>query len=321
MQATAAFAEPQVTHRLRTPEPLDLMATLSVFRRGGGDPTWLTEGGRLWKTWRTPEGPVTVLFAVRPRAESLETRLWGEGAVWLADHLRSIVGADDDVTGFRAHHPVVSEAWRRFPGWRMPRTGLVIDALFPAILEQKVLGREAFGAYRHLVRRFGEVAPGPGRELGLMVVPSAAVIARVPSWEWLQAGVDQRRSETVMRATALATRLEECAVMPWDEAQRRLRMVPGVGVWTAAEVAQRALGDPDAVSFGDYHIPRNVGWALVGRPVDDDGLAELLQPYSGHRYRVQRLVELVGLTVPRRGPRRSLPTHLPTTTRQTRRPR
>ena len=52
--------------------------------------------------------------------------------------------------------------------------------------------------------------------------------------------------------------------------------VPGVGVWTAAETAHRALGDADAVSFGDYHVAKNVGWALTGEAVDDDGMAELL---------------------------------------------
>ena len=94
-------------------------------------------------------------------------------------------------------------------------------------------------------------------------------------------------------------------------ARARLRVVPGVGVWTAAEVAQRVLGDADAVSFGDYHVARDIGWALTGSPVDDDGLAELLEPYAGHRYRVQRLLELAGARLPRRGPRLPRRTHLP----------
>ena len=87
--------------------------------------------------------------------------------------------------------------------------------------------------------------------------------------------------------------------------------MPGIGVWTAAEVAQRALGDPDAVSYGDYHVAKNIGWALTGSEVDDDGLAELLEPYAGHRYRVQRLLELAGAYRPRRGPRMAPRTHLP----------
>lgn len=87
--------------------------------------------------------------------------------------------------------------------------------------------------------------------------------------------------------------------------------LPGVGHWTWAEVAQRALGLPDEVSFGDYHVAKDIGWALTGRPVDDAGLAELLEPWRGHRYRVQRLLELGGHHRPRRGPRTPMPTHLP----------
>jgi 3-methyladenine DNA glycosylase/8-oxoguanine DNA glycosylase len=68
-------------------------------------------------------------------------------------------------------------------------------------------------------------------------------------------------------------------------------------------VGQRALGDADAVSVGDFHLAKLVGWALVGEPVDDDTMLELLEPYRGHRYRAVRMVELAGLHPPRRGPR------------------
>ncbi|MGI8716728.1 MAG: DNA-3-methyladenine glycosylase 2 family protein, partial [Lapillicoccus sp.] len=94
-------------------------------------------------------------------------------------------------------------------------------------------------------------------------------------------------------------------------ARGRMQSVPGVGGWTAAEVAQRVLGDPDAVSFGDYHVARNIGWVLLGEELDDAGLAVLLEPYAGHRYRVQRLLELAGAMRPRRGPRMAPRTPLP----------
>ena len=74
---------------------------------------------------------------------------------------------------------------------------------------------------------------------------------------------------------------------------------------------QRALGDADAVSFGDYHIGKDVGWALVGEVVDDDALADLLEPYRPHRHRIQHLVEASGAGRPRRGPRMAPRTHLP----------
>jgi 3-methyladenine DNA glycosylase/8-oxoguanine DNA glycosylase len=180
-----------------------------------------------------------------------------------------------------------------------------------SVIEQKVTGKEAFAGYRRLVRRFGEPAPGPGEGLGLAVPPSARGWGAIPSWEWLAAGVDPGRSRTVVRAVGHAGRIDECADLPPDLARARLTSLPGVGRWTWAEVAQRALGLPDEVSFGDYHVAKDIGWALTGHPVDDDGLAELLEPWRGHRYRVQRLLELGGHHRPRRGPRMASPTHLP----------
>ncbi|EUA36891.1 hypothetical protein I549_0817 [Mycobacterium avium subsp. avium 2285 (R)] len=85
---------------------------------------------------------------------------------------------------------------------------------------------------------------------------------------------------------------------------RGVDVAAGVGEWTAAETAQRAFGDADAVSVGDYHIPKMVGWTLLGRPVDDAGMLELLEPMRPHRQRVVRLLEASGLArEPRRGPR------------------
>src|SRR5690606_9255929 len=148
----------------------------------------------------------------------------------------ALLGEQDDTDGFVPHHPLVAEAWRRNPGWRVPRSGLVLHTLIPAVIEQKVTGAEAFGAQRRLARRYGTPAPGPGAELALMVPPDAATWARIPSWEWLKAGVDQARSASIMRALVSPGRLEECAGLPLADAHRRLRSIPGVGVWTAAEV-------------------------------------------------------------------------------------
>ena len=172
-------------------------------------------------------------------------------------------------------------------------------------------GKEAFGSFRELVRRHGEPAPGPVAPLRLMLQPTPETIAAIPSWEWLRLGVQPAQSRTMVTACRLAPSLERVSQVSAEEADRRLRSVRGIGVWTSAEVRQRALGDPDAVSFGDYHVAKNVGWALTGEAVDDAGMAELLEPYRPHRYRVQRLVELAGAGRPRRGPRMAPRTHLP----------
>ena len=294
-----------------TSRPVPLGAVVGIFRRGGGDPTSRRDDGGWWFGWRTPDGPVTLRLVVAPDAGEVTASAWGGGAPWALERVPDLLGERDDPTGFTPVHPPVADAWRVFPGWRVPRSGLVVQALVASIIEQKVTGKEAFAGYRRLVRRFGEPAPGPGEDLGLVVPPDPRGWAAIPSWEWLAAGVDPGRSRTVVRAVGHAGRLEECADLPADQARSRLTALPGVGRWTWAEVAQRALGLPDEVSFGDYHVAKDIGWALTGTPVDDDGLAELLEPYAGHRYRVQRLLELGGHHRPRRGHRMTLPTHLP----------
>ena len=296
---------------LRPSRPVPLGAVVGIFRRGAGDPTSRRDDGGWWFAWRTPDGPVTLRLTAVPASSEVSGTAWGPGAAWMLDRLPDLLGERDDPTGFEPLHPPVSDAWRVFPGWRVPRSGLVVQALVPSVIEQKVTGKEAFAGYRRLVRRFGEPAPGAGEALGLVVPPDPRGWAAIPSWEWLAAGVDPQRSRTVVRAVGHAGRLEECADLPPDRARARITALPGVGRWTWAEVAQRALGLPDEVSFGDYHVAKDIGWALTGTPVDDDGLAELLEPYAGHRYRVQRLLELGGHHRPRRGPRMSTPTHLP----------
>jgi len=298
--------------RLWTPGwPLDVSAVIGGLHRGRGDPTFRHDpDGSIWRGIRTPQGPSSLHLRV-VAGSGVEATAWGPGAQWVLESVPTMLGDLDDATGFVAHHRQVAQAARRFGGWRVPRTGLVLEAVIPSIVEQKVTGQEAVGSYRTLVHRFGERAPGEGGERGLWVTPSAGAWARIPSWEWLRAGVDGARSATAVRAAGAAGRLEQCVGLSWEQADQRLRAVPGIGVWTSAEVRHTALGDPDAVSFGDYHVAKNIGWALTGSEVDDDALAELLEPYAGHRYRVQRLLTLAGAVRPRRGPRMVARTHLP----------
>jgi 3-methyladenine DNA glycosylase/8-oxoguanine DNA glycosylase len=301
---------PDVVSRGRPGRPVDLVGTLGTLVRGAGDPTHRIAADRsVWRVCATPFGPATLHLQVD--ADEIAMSAWGAGAAWAVESAPALLGADDDDTDFAPLHDVVREAHRRRPGWRVPRTGLVIDAMVPAVIEQKVTGHEAFGGYRRLVQRFGTPAPGPAGEAGLFCPPTAAAWALVPSWEWLQAGVDGARSGTAVRCAQRAGRLEQTLDVPAAEAERRMTSIAGVGVWTAAEVRQRAHGDADAVSFGDFHVPTDIGLALTGSAVDDDGLAELLEPYRPHRYRVQRLLQLVGPRRPRRAPRPAPRRHLP----------
>ena len=144
----------------------------------------------------------------------------------------------------------------------------------------------------------------------MRVPPSPEAIRTVPSWQWHRWGVGPQQAATMMRAMAVAGRLEQCADLPVAQARARLGAVVGIGPWTVAEVAQRALGDADAVSFGDYHLAQQVVYAFTGEmDGTDEQMAALLEPFAGHRYRVQRLVELCGISRPARGPRMTIADH------------
>jgi 3-methyladenine DNA glycosylase/8-oxoguanine DNA glycosylase len=284
---------------------------LVVLRRGAGDPTFRTDpDGTLWRGIRTPEGPATL--RLRQGYDGVvHAAAWGPGADWAVDGVPAMLGAEDDPSGFVAHHPAVADMHRRHEHWRLTRTRLVMEALVPAVIEQKVTGQEAFAGFRSLVHRFGERAPGPGADRRVWLQPTPEQLRMVPSWEWLRLHIDPARSRAVVQAAKVASALERTVGLSSDEVDRRLRSLPGIGVWTSAEVRFRAHGDADAVSFGDYHVAKNVGWALTGEAVDDAGMAELLEPYRPHRYRVQRLVELARAGRPRRGPRMAPRRHLP----------
>jgi 3-methyladenine DNA glycosylase/8-oxoguanine DNA glycosylase len=299
--------------------PVDVHLVLASVQRGAADPAYRREpDGTVWRASRTPHGPVLLRLFTRPSLGEVVADAWGPGADWVLDGVPGLLGADDDPTGFRPlpEHPALVSAWQARPHWRVPRTRAVFEALVTAVLEQRVTGLESRRSWRVLVTAYGEPAPGPGRDvsspaLGMRVPPSAAEWAAIPSWDWLRAGVEDARRRVVLAAAAVAGRLEATADLPGDRAAALLRQVPGVGVWTAAEIRQRAHGDPDAFSWSDYHVAANVSWALTGQELDDAGCAQVVEPYRGHRYRVQRLLELAAVARPRRGPRMRLPTHLP----------
>ncbi|SFN40659.1 DNA-3-methyladenine glycosylase family protein [Mycetocola miduiensis] len=293
--------------------PLQLHKILSPLSRGGDGPCFRRTATGAWITMRTPAGPATL--NLEQDADGVAAAAWGPGAEWAIDGVPELLGARDDWSDIDlSRSPLLTEVRRRNPGLRLGRNRLVFEMLVPSILEQKVTVVEAWAAWRLLVRRHGTRAPGPAPE-GMVVAPDADTWRLIPSWEWHTAGVGPQRSESAVRASRVAAALERTVTGAGDildeaaEASARLRSLPGIGVWTAAEVTSRAHGNPDAVSVGDYHLASTVGMALTGSPVDDDGMLDLLSPWAGQRQRVLRLILLSGIAKPRRGPRITIQDH------------
>ena len=254
---------------------------------------------RAIRATRTPDGPATLALSLL--GATLRVEAWGPGADRALDGAPALAGIEDGRDGFAPADRLLADLDRRMPGLRIGRTGAVLEALIPAILEQKVTGIEARRAYRGIIARWGEPAPGP---FGLRLLPRPEALARLPYEAFHPLGLERRRADLVRTVAARAKRFEETVELPLPDAYRRLTALPGLGPWTAAEVAMRALGDPDAVSVGDFHIPSMVAFALAGeRRATDARMLELLEPYRGQRGRVIRLLEASGIRPPARGPR------------------
>ncbi len=287
----------------RPSRPVDLRSTVGVLRRGPGDPTTVHDGPVIWRAIRTPLGVATL--ALRAVSGEIRATAWGPGASAALDGVPALCGSDDDDSGFDAsRHPLIADAARRNPGLRLTRTGEVFDALACAILEQKVTGMQAFRAWRLLVTGFGSPAPGPTPR-PMRAAPAPEEWRRIPSWAWHRAGVEPPQSRTLVRAAERGDSIRRAVLSAATGADRDrvLTSLPGIGLWTSAETRIRALGDPDAVSVGDYHLAHEVGFALTGSRTDDDGMLDLLSPWAGHRQRVVRLILASGVHEPRRGPR------------------
>jgi 3-methyladenine DNA glycosylase/8-oxoguanine DNA glycosylase len=284
---------------VRTPSRIDLALTLGPLLRGTGDPTMRVGQGEVWRASRTPEGPVTVRLA--EAAGGIETQARGPGADWLLERAAAWCGALDDTGGFDPPAGLVRDLHRRIAGLRIPTTGLVAERLIPVVLEQKVTGPEARRAYQRLAIGLGEPAPGPG---DLILPPDPERVAALPYERFHPFGVERKRAEVLRSACARAAWLDEAADLLLEEANARIGSLRGIGPWTVAEVARVALGDADAVSVGDYHVPNIVAWALAREPRGtDERMLELLEPYRPHRGRVQRLLMAAHVRPPAHGPR------------------
>jgi 3-methyladenine DNA glycosylase/8-oxoguanine DNA glycosylase len=281
------------------PAHVDLPATFFPLRRGTGDPTTRISPDEVWRAARTPEGPATVRF--EHRQDGVEATAWGAGSAWVLDRAPGWLGLEDGSEAFEPPRGPVREAWRRLRGLRIPRTGLVVEHLIPTILEQKVTGVEARRAYRRMASAFAEPAPGPA---GLVLPPDPSRLAGLPYFAMHPFGIERRRAEVVRKVCTKVAWLDAAAELPLDAAHARIASIRGVGPWSVAEVARVGLGDADAVSLGDFHVPHVVAWALAREPRgNDERMLELLEPYRPFRGLVQLLLEAAGIGPPRFGPR------------------
>lgn len=302
------------TAEVSMPDPIDDVPVLDGGRRGV-----VADRPRAGLVRRAEPGPDGALvFTAEQRRARVTIQVWGpattstdvrDGAV---DDAHAWVGAHDDgdLTTATARHPGLHRVARRLGPVRLSRMPRVQEALGRAVLGALVQRIEASRSVTELAALIGSPAPE-----GLWSWPTAATLARTPAHAMRRCGISHRAAATLHRGALDATLLE-IARDDGDRLDRRLRAIPGVGVWTSGET-RRYLGEPDAVPLGDDSLPQLVCHALTGAEGEactDEAMLEVLAPFEGQRGRVIRLIfQAVSRGMlprhPRRAPRAALSAH------------
>ncbi|HQY16158.1 MAG TPA: hypothetical protein PLQ10_15640 [Ilumatobacteraceae bacterium] len=292
---------------LAAPHRGSLRGVLSVYRFGGGDRTTRLTHGEFWRATYTPDGAGTLHLDWR--SGSVQAVAYGPGAAWLLAQVPALTGRLDPGHVFAGAHPQILAAQRDHPEVRFGASGTLYHELIPVILGQRITAGEATRQWHQLVYRLGAAAPGPRTDLRLPPCPGD--LATRPSWWYHPLGIEAKRADALRHVARHAHHLHEWAALGPAIAGQRLALIPGVGQWTVGSVLATAMGDPDALAVGDYHLKNVVVHALTGRARGtDEQMLQLLAPYAGQRGRAVRLLQLAGHRAPKFGPRqRVLPTN------------
>ncbi|MGA1361599.1 MAG: DNA-3-methyladenine glycosylase family protein [Ilumatobacteraceae bacterium] len=282
-----------------------LGATLASLRNGINDPTTVTGPDWVARATIGPDGLPTALHARLGHDGTIEVTTPGADPVIVGSH--PLFGDDDPGHDVVAVHPAVASAMSAHGDVRLARTDTPYHELIPAVLGQRVTAREAIGQWGRICRLWGDRVEIGG--IQLHTPPRPDRLLSVPYHEWHLLGVERRRAETVRNVARHGERL----LTGWrtelnaTDRTQSLRLIPGVGVWTAAVAGHIAFGDPDALEFGDFHVKNTVAWALEGRARGtDEEMHRAMEPYAGQRKRVLTWLTLAGWSAPARGPRRRI---------------
>ncbi|MEP7112625.1 MAG: DNA-3-methyladenine glycosylase 2 family protein, partial [Ilumatobacteraceae bacterium] len=216
-----------------------------------------------------------------------------------------MVGAPDPGFVFVDAHPAIMRAQSNHPSVRFGASLMLFHELVPTIIGQRITAGEAIHQWHRLCRKLGGVAPGP--DSGLMLPPSPTTLAGQPAWWFHPLGIEAKRAEALRTVAKHADKFWGWAQLPAVELTTKLTLLSGVGPWTIGSVMASAVGDPDAVAVGDFHLKNLVSQALAGEPRGtDERMLELLAPYSGQRGRVVRLLQADGHRPPAFGHRQRI---------------
>ena len=177
---------------------------------------------------------------------------------------------------------LIGKLVRSDPGRRVPGHSGPDEIAIRAVLGQQVSLAGAATLAARLVSAYGEPLAHP---VGLVthLFPSAAALAGADPEQLAMPWSRRRALIGLSSALAKGDPVLDTSAMTQDEIEGRLLALPGIGPWTVAYIAMRALRDADAympTDLGVRHGLERLGHD--GRPANAEHIAERWRPYRAY---------------------------------------
>lgn len=231
---------------LAVPQPYDFELSLDRFTFWGVDRANVWHDGGLHRVVAGREvriAPAPGGVEVDPCDEATEPAV------------RQLLGLPYDLPPFlefAGSDPVLSQAVRRFPGYRPPLAADPFEALVSSITAQQVSLHSAFAVRSRFVERFGVAAEHA------VAFPTRERVATAAADELTELGFSRRKAEYVLGVARADLDFEELASLEDDEVKARLTALRGLGEWSADWFLARFLARAQAWPAGDLALRKAV---------------------------------------------------------------
>ena len=262
--------EASVGFRVALAGPLDIPASLELFRRHGDDLLDRWDGATLTRTLHVGDKiiPYTATNAGSVEAPALLVKAPSSQAAEVVESAirATFIRPPASYPALLLADRVIATLDARFPGLRTVRQFDLFAALIRCVSAQQVNLRWATTTRRRLAEAFGERHTLDGQTIYSL---NPAWIAHADVSELRALQFTTRKAEYIIAiAEAIASGaldLATLAALPDDEVIARLTAIRGVGRWSAEWILARTLGRP-AVVAGDLGVRKGVGRYYLDLP-------------------------------------------------------
>ena len=265
--------------------PIDMPASLDIFRRSGDDMLDRWDGTWLVRALRVDGRPIAYACRLEGTVDTPVLRVTAERVAYrdaVADAVRSAFlprkGEFDELCHI---DPVIARLNQRHRGFRPVMQSDLLGALVRCISAQQVNLKWASTVRSRLAESFGRKHRVAGHVV-YSLDPERLAGLTIADIRALQ--FTNRKAEYIINAArAIASSelsIEALSKLSDDEVIARVTTVRGLGLWTAEWVLARTLGRP-RVSAGDLGVRKAVGAAyLNGRMPSPDEVREATAPWG-----------------------------------------